>query len=134
VDKTGTLTEGRFALVEAKLATPRVSGETPRPALGAGALLRWACALEARASHPVAAAVLAGSGAAVRIAAKQCRVTDFETLPGEGAAALVDGKLVEIGGPALAARRGWAADDPALAAAAAAWEAGAYTCPFVCST
>jgi cation transport ATPase len=67
-------------LAAVQLATPRVSGATPRPALGAGALLRWACALEARASHPVAAAVLAGSGAAVRIAAKQCKVTEFETL------------------------------------------------------
>ena len=44
----------------------------------------------------VAAAVLAGSGAAVRIAAKQCKVTEFQTLPGEGASAKVDGKLVEI--------------------------------------
>ena len=67
VDKTGTLTEGRFALAAAQLATPRVSGAKPRPALGAGALLRWACALEARASHPVAAAVLAGSGAGLSL-------------------------------------------------------------------
>ena len=84
VDKTGTLTEGRFSLVEARLATPRTRGAAPRPALGAGALLRWACAIESRASHPVAAAILAGSGAAVRVAAKQCVVTAFETLPGEG--------------------------------------------------
>lgn len=131
VDKTGTLTEGRFALVEAQLATPRVTGAKARPALGAGALLRWACALEARASHPVAAAVLAGSGAAVRIAAKQCKVVDFETLPGEGARAMVDGKLVEIGGPALAKRRGWVAADPALGAATAAWEVGGATAIWV---
>ena len=122
VDKTGTLTEGRFTMTQVKLATPRVEGQKSRPALGAGALLRWACALELRASHPVAAAVLAGSGAAVRIAAKQCKVTDFQTLPGEGASAKVDGILVEIGGSALARRRGWGIDDPALAAAVADWE------------
>lgn len=131
VDKTGTLTEGRFTMTQVKLATPRTEGEKPRPALGAGALLRWACALELRASHPVAAAVLAGSGAAVRIAAKQCKVTEFETLPGEGASARVDGKLVEIGGPALARRRGWGRDDPSLAAAAAEWERAGATALWV---
>ena len=131
VDKTGTLTEGRFTMTQVKLATPRTEGQKPRPALGAGALLRWACALELRASHPVAAAVLAGSGAAVRIAAKQCKVTEFQTLPGEGASAKVDGKLVEIGGPALARRRGWGLDDPALAAAAAEWEKAGATALWV---
>lgn len=131
VDKTGTLTEGRFALVEARLATPRGEGAPPRPALGAGALLRWACALESRASHPVAAAVLAGSGAAVRIAARQCKVTEFQTLPGEGARGLVDGTLVEIGSPSLAARRGWLTADPALAAVTARWEASGATAVWV---
>ena len=33
VDKTGTLTEGRFSLTEAMLATPRTRGTAPRPAL-----------------------------------------------------------------------------------------------------
>ena len=131
VDKTGTLTEGRFTMTQVKVATPRTEGQKPRPALGAGALLRWACALELRASHPVAAAVLAGSGAAVRIAAKQCKVTEFETLPGEGASARVDGKLIEIGGPALARRRDWGRDDPALAAAAAEWERAGATALWV---
>ena len=125
VDKTGTLTEGRFSLTEVMLATPRTRGTAPRPALGAGALLRWACAIESRASHPVAAAILAGSGAAVRVAAKQCVVEAFETLPGEGASGRVDGKLVEIGGGALAHRRGWRVADPRLANAVDAWERGA---------
>lgn len=131
VDKTGTLTEGRFSLVEARLATPRTRGAAPRPALGAGALLRWACAIESRASHPVAAAILAGSGAAVRVAAKQCVVTAFETLPGEGAAARVDGKLVEIGGAALADRRGWRVADPPLADAVDAWERAGATAVWI---
>jgi Cd2+/Zn2+-exporting ATPase len=126
VDKTGTLTEGAFALTAATLATPVTSGggvgKPPRPALGAGALLRWACALELRASHPVATAILAGAGAAVRVAAKACDVRDFATLPGEGASATVDGRLVEVGGPALASRRGWIDDDATLASAVASWE------------
>ena len=131
VDKTGTLTEGRFSLTEVMLATPRTRGTAPRPALGAGALLRWACAIESRASHPVAAAILAGSGAAVRVAAKQCVVEAFETLPGEGASGRVDGKLVEIGGGALAHRRGWRVADPRLANAVDAWERGGATAVWI---
>jgi len=133
VDKTGTLTEGRFAMTEVRLAVPVAEGQglKPRPALGAGALLRWACALESRAPHPVAAAVLAGSGAAVRVAAKSCAVADFAILPGEGAAATVDGRAVEVGSSALASRRGWRGSDPALAAAADAWEKAGATVVWV---
>lgn len=132
VDKTGTLTEGTFTLTAVKLAAASTDPDVaPRPALGVGALLRWACAIESRASHPVAAAVLAGSSAAVRIAAELCVVADYETLPGEGAGAVVDGKLVEIGGPALAARRGWAARDPGLASIVSAWETAGATAVWV---
>ena len=133
VDKTGTLTEGRFAMTEVRLAVPVAGGEgaKPRPALGAGALLRWACALESRASHPVAAAVMAGSGAAVRVAAKRCAVSRFAILPGEGAAATVDGRAVEVGGPALALRRGWRDSDPALARAVDRWEKAGATAVWV---
>ena len=128
VDKTGTLTEGRFALTDARLASAKGGGETkPRPALGVGAMLRWACAIESRASHPVASSILAGAGSAVRVAAQQCEVRDFQTLSGEGASANVDGRLVEVGGPALAKRRGWATTEPALASVAAQWEAGGAT-------
>lgn len=124
VDKTGTLTEGRFALTDAQLASAKGGGEEkPRPALGVGAMLRWACAIESRASHPVASAILAGSGSAIRVATQQCEVSDFQTLPGEGASANVDGRLVEVAGPALAKRRGWVTKEPALASIAARWEA-----------
>ena len=132
VDKTGTLTEGRFALTEVTLAEPvLLEGHAPRPALGAGALLRWVCALESRASHPVAQAVLAGSGAAVRVAAKQCLVTEFAILPGEGATALVDGRIIDVGGPALATRMGWRAADASLAKAVALWEKSGATAVWV---
>lgn len=86
-------------------------------------MLRWACAIESRASHPVASAILAGSGSAIRVATQQCEVSDFQTLPGEGASANVDGRLVEVAGPALAKRRGWVTKEPALASVAARWEA-----------
>ena len=135
VDKTGTLTEGRFAMTEVRLASPVAPTggfeKKLRPALGAGALLRWACALESRASHPVAAAVMAGSGAAVRVAAARCAVSRFAILPGEGAAGTVDGRAVEVGGPALASRRGWRDSDPALASAVDRWEKAGATAVWV---
>ena len=74
---------------------------------------------------------LGGSGAAVRVAAKQCVVEAFETLPGEGASGRVDGKLVEIGGGALAHRRGWRVADPRLANAVDAWERGGATAVWI---
>ena len=135
VDKTGTLTEGRFAMTEVRLASPVAPTSGPgaklRPALGAGALLRWVCALESRASHPVAAAVMAGSGAAVRVAAARCAVSRFAIIPGEGAAGTVDGRRVEVGGPALASRRGWRDSDPALASAVSRWEKAGQTAVWV---
>ena len=94
-----------FSLVDIRLATPQNDGQAPT--FSESELLLWACALESRASHPVATAVLAGAGAATRLAAKTCVVNHFETLPGEGASALVDGKKVEIGGTALFNCRNW---------------------------
>jgi len=120
IDKTGTLTDGCFSLVDIRLATPQNDGQTPT--FSESELLLWACALESRASHPVATAVLAGAGAATRLAAKTCVVNHFETLPGEGASALVDGKKVEIGGTALANRRNWRASDVSLASTVEEWE------------
>ena len=59
-------------------------------------------------------------------------MTAFETLPGEGASGRVDGKLVEIGGGALADRRGWRVADPHLADAAVdAWERGGATAVWI---
>ena len=77
---------------------------------------------------------MAGSGAAVRVAAKRCAVSRFAILPGEGAAATVDGRAVEVGGPALALRRGWRDGDPALARAVDRWEKAGATAVWVAWT
>ena len=78
VDKTGTL--GGSAASDDRGApgacpSPGAKRAVPAPRWARAPLLRWACALESRASHPVAAAVMAGSGAAVRVAAKRCAVS-----------------------------------------------------------
>lgn len=75
LDKTGTLTTGK----------PSVTDIFPG-ALDTEQLLSIACALEAKSEHPFAKAILEKNGAQVYPAA-----ADFETLPGQGVTAVVDG-------------------------------------------
>ena len=84
-DKTGTLTKGEPILAE-------VSGDADA--------LRLAAAVEADSEHPLARAIVVGAlvrGVAVPVA------TGFETLPGRGARAKVEGHDVAVGGPRLLA-------------------------------
>jgi Cu2+-exporting ATPase len=84
-DKTGTLTRGEPALVG-------VSGDQ--------VALRFAAAVEADSEHPLARAIVEGAkahGLSVPTA------TSFESLPGRGARAQVDGHSVAVGGPRLLA-------------------------------
>jgi Cd2+/Zn2+-exporting ATPase len=123
MDKTGTLTRGAFTLTAVRLVNPPRNGsQHQRPALAVGALLRWVCALESRSSHPLASAILRGAGAAVRVASQQCRVTDFKTIPGQGAVAIVDGKRVEVGNGEFAAEKRWPSRDLDLTKLATKWE------------
>ena len=81
LDKTGTLTVGK----------PMVTQVIPK-AVSEEALLKIAGALEALSEHPYAKAVMD------RVAGmKLPRATDFETLPGRGVAANVDG-IAYLGG------------------------------------
>ena len=86
LDKTGTVTTGRMALV----------GSAPAPGVDAGELLRIAATVERGSEHPIARAI-ATDGPAPH---------DFLALPGLGAQATVDGRTVLVGRPALLAERG----------------------------
>ena len=94
LDKTGTLTTGRMAVVSV---------------LGDGPVLERAAAVERGSEHAIAAAVVAH---APEVPAEP---VDFEALPGLGARAVVDGVTVTVGRPDLFAsgmppslRAGWA--------------------------
>ncbi len=89
-DKTGTLTKGQPAVAE--LATD----DEER-------LLRLAASVEADSEHPLARAIVAAAAAR---AIEPSPVTDFESLAGRGARAVVDGQPVAIGGPRLLADEG----------------------------
>ena len=101
-DKTGTLTHGRA----------EVTDVIPLADLDRGQVLAVAAAVESRSEHPIARAIVraaAGSGDSLV-------VTDFESFPGQGATARVDGVVHLVGRPSLQG----AESPPQLAGLAAA--------------
>lgn len=93
LDKTGTLTEGR----------PEVFEILPFGSLPAVELLSAAAALEARASHPLALAVLA-EAAQQNLAV--VAATETRTVPGRGVEGLHQGQGLWLGSPRFAAEKG----------------------------
>jgi Cu2+-exporting ATPase len=92
-DKTGTLTKGQ----------PVVAAVTPIES-DAVDVLRLAAAVEADSEHPLARAIVAEARVRGIVASP---TTDFESLAGRGARALVDGHQVAVGGPRLLADLGF---------------------------
>ncbi|MCX4701004.1 heavy metal translocating P-type ATPase [Streptomyces sp. NBC_01373] len=88
LDKTGTLTEG----------TPRVTDIRPFPGSGRdeGELLALAAAAENPSEHPLARAVVA---AARERGLALAPAEDFDSTPGVGVTATVDGRAVTVGAP-----------------------------------
>ncbi len=78
VDKTGTLTQGRPALVSVEA----------EPDVGEDALLRLAAGLERASEHPLAAAVVAGAEARGLAPAE---VQDFESVADQGVSGRIEG-------------------------------------------
>ena len=87
-DKTGTLTRGDFGVVDI----------TPAPALSANDVLQAAASVEQESEHAIARGIVATAlerGMAPR------RSEAFESIPGHGVRARVDGRHLAVGGPAL---------------------------------
>jgi len=104
-DKTGTLTAG----------TPRVSEVVPLPGAGVAEdqLLALAAAAEKPSEHPLARAVV---GAAKARGLDVGQAGEFKSTPGRGVSVILDGRLVQVGSPALLG--GADADGEAAAAVA----------------
>ncbi len=105
VDKTGTLTEGRPAVVTVLPADPGMAADFSGGTAGApeDGLLRMAAALERGSEHPLADAIVraaAGRGLTVPAAA------DFRAEIGRGVRGTVDGRRVTLGTPELLAEVG----------------------------
>ncbi|MCZ6557697.1 MAG: copper-translocating P-type ATPase, partial [SAR324 cluster bacterium] len=95
VDKTGTLTEGKPALVSVE---PIADG-------GSGEMLRLAAGLELGSEHPLADAIVAGArarGLAIKAA------NEFQAHVGKGVVGRVDGRAVVLGNGALLKELGMA--------------------------
>jgi Cu2+-exporting ATPase len=87
-DKTGTLTRG----------SPALSGVATATGGSESDLLAQAAAVEANSEHPLAKAIVAE---AKRRNLPTLQTAGFESLPGRGAQAQVNGKRVIVGGPRL---------------------------------
>jgi Cu+-exporting ATPase len=92
VDKTGTLTEGK----------PKLTQVIPAGAWKEEEVLRLAASLERGSEHPLAAAIVAGAEARHITLAPS---TDFASHTGSGVSGKVDGRLVALGSPAMAAEQ-----------------------------
>jgi Cu+-exporting ATPase len=91
LDKTGTVTAGRMALVAVHVDGAAGTGEHEA--------LRLAAAVEAASEHPVAAAIVEAAG-------DVSAVTDFANVEGLGVRGVVHGHAVLVGRPALLQREG----------------------------
>jgi Cu2+-exporting ATPase len=87
-DKTGTLTLGSHRVVEISAAEGIIDGEA----------LRLAAAVQRDAEHPIAQALLTS---AKEQGIDIPRSQGFESMPGRGVRATVDGRTFHVGGPAL---------------------------------
>jgi Cu+-exporting ATPase len=88
LDKTGTITEGRPALTDV----------IPAPGFASDELLRLAAGAERSSEHPIADAIVR---AALAKALTLSSPTAFRTLVGCGVEAIIDGRAVLVGKPAL---------------------------------
>jgi len=87
-DKTGTLTRGEFRVVEV----------TPAAGLSADDALRLAASIEQESEHTIAQGVVKS---AQERGLPLLRAEQFQSIPGQGVKAVVDGRSLMIGGPAL---------------------------------
>jgi Cu+-exporting ATPase len=117
VDKTGTLTEGKPALVTVE----------PAPGFDPSRVLRIAAGLERPSEHPLAEAVLAG---AKERGVEPAAVAQFESVTGRGVKARLDGRVVALGSRALMEQLGVELGE--LAVRAETLRADGQTVVFVC--
>ncbi len=92
-DKTGTLTRGEFRVVEV----------TSAPGLSADDALKLAASVERDSEHTIAQGVVKS---AEERGFPLARAEQFKAIPGQGVQAVVEGRSLMIGGPALLSRLG----------------------------
>ncbi|MET4901616.1 copper-translocating P-type ATPase [Paenarthrobacter sp. CC6] len=106
-DKTGTLTKGE----------PEVRNTATTNGAGDNELLALAAAVESDSEHPVARAIVR---AAHKRGLKFPQATGFASMTGRGVRAMIDGRTIQVGGPALLRELGLA-EPETLAASTREW-------------
>ncbi len=96
-DKTGTLSEGIFQLLELRVIGKRRRRE----------VLEYLALMEAPASHPLSDAIVKGALNEGVTIPKHLELKNHTLLPGEGITAVVNGKVVHIGNKKLFQRIGF---------------------------
>jgi len=96
-DKTGTLTEGKFAMLHLNVIGDRRTRKE---------LLQYLALVESRASHPLAAALVAAAKNESVAIPREMKLESHTILEGEGIKALVDGVAVHVGNIRLFERLG----------------------------
>lgn len=96
-DKTGTLTEGKPRVTDLALSSGLypVNEELSSEALQ---LLSWAAAIERKSEHPLATAIVTE---AQQRGLSIPEATEFQSISGKGASAVVEGRRLSIGSPKM---------------------------------
>ena len=92
-DKTGTLTEGR----------PTLTAVVPAEGQSEDEVLQLAASVDQSSQHPLAAAIVQGAKDRTLALAE---ISDFDSLPGEGVQANIEGRRVHLGNARLMTRMG----------------------------
>ncbi|CAN4084893.1 unnamed protein product [Withania somnifera] len=95
-DKTGTITQGEFAVTEFR---PLIDG------LSLNTLLYWVSSIESKSGHPMAAA-LVDYAQSNSVEPKPDRVEQFQNFPGEGIYGRIDGMEIYVGNRKISSRAG----------------------------
>ena len=119
LDKTGTLTTGRFELQHLEI----VQSEN-NDILNRDRILSLLLTLEGRASHPMSAALCSSAIAEGAKEIDDGEVVDFDTIKGEGICGTVDGRMLEVGNSRLLNRVAPSQISSELAATTRNWEEG----------
>lgn len=94
-DKTGTLTKGEFGVTEVIVLNDKYSEEE---------ILIYAASVESQSEHPIAKGIV-GS------AKNTLEISDFQSIPGKGAEAVVQGKKVMVVSPGYLKEQGISMDN-----------------------
>ena len=97
LDKTGTITTGEMTATEAWLApaADKIEDGSGKVGISEAELWRIAGAVEIHSEHPIAEAI--AERARKEIGGELPEAKDFESVPGRGVTATVDGVTVEVG-------------------------------------